>query len=79
MLIKKAEPKTPHFLGLTQDIVTCSQKEKWGLKYGILSQPEKRKELFAPSDCSAWFGAFHPSTGQNYSLIHRFASARSRL
>jgi hypothetical protein len=29
---KKAEPKTPHFLGLNQDIVASSQDEKCGLK-----------------------------------------------
>jgi hypothetical protein len=30
---KKAEPKTPHFLSLNQDIVARSQEEKCGLKY----------------------------------------------
>jgi hypothetical protein len=30
---KKAEPKTPHFLSLNQDIVARSQTGKWGLKY----------------------------------------------
>jgi len=30
---KKAEPKTPHFLSLNQDIVAWSQEEKCGLKY----------------------------------------------
>ena len=30
---KKAEPKTPHFLNLNQDIVAGSQEEKCGLKY----------------------------------------------
>ena len=30
---KKAEPKTPHFLSLNQDIVTCPQEEKCELKY----------------------------------------------
>jgi hypothetical protein len=29
---KKAEPKTPHFISLNQDIVTRSQDEKCGLK-----------------------------------------------
>ena len=32
---KKAEPKTPHFLSLNQDIVFWSQKQKCGLKYEI--------------------------------------------
>jgi hypothetical protein len=32
---KKAEPGTPHFLSLNQDIVAWSQKEKCGLKYVI--------------------------------------------
>jgi hypothetical protein len=32
---KKAEPKTPHFLSLKQDIVVCSYEEKCGLKYVI--------------------------------------------
>jgi len=32
---KKAEPKTPHFLSLNQDIVASSQEEKCGLKYVI--------------------------------------------
>jgi len=30
---KKAEPKTPHFLSLNQDIVVYSQEQKCGLKY----------------------------------------------
>ena len=30
---KKAEPKTPHFLSLNQDIVAGSQETKWRLKY----------------------------------------------
>ena len=29
---KKAEPKTPHFSSLKQDIVALSQEAKWGLK-----------------------------------------------
>jgi hypothetical protein len=28
---KKAEPRTPHFLSLNQDIVTWSQEEKSGV------------------------------------------------
>ena len=32
---KKAEPKTPLFLSVNQDIVGRSQKAKWGLKYVI--------------------------------------------
>jgi hypothetical protein len=30
---KKAEPKTPHFLSSTQDIVASPQDQKCGLKY----------------------------------------------
>jgi len=30
---KKAEPKTPHFLSLNQDIVADAQNQKCGLKY----------------------------------------------
>jgi len=30
---KKAEPKTPYFFTLNQDIVAWSQEEKCGLKY----------------------------------------------
>ena len=37
---KKAEPKTPHFLSLNQDIVPWSQDEKCGLKYVICSPRE---------------------------------------
>ena len=32
---KKAEPKTPHFLSLNQDIVARPQMQKCGLKYVI--------------------------------------------
>ena len=32
---KKAEPRTPHFLSLNQDIVVYSQEQKCGLKYVI--------------------------------------------
>jgi len=32
---KKAEPKTPHFFSLNQDIVASPQDEKCGLKYDI--------------------------------------------
>ena len=32
---KKAEPRTPHFPGLSQDIIAWSQEGKWGLKYVI--------------------------------------------
>ena len=35
---KKAEPGTPHFLSLNQDIVVCSQEEKCGLKYVMFNQ-----------------------------------------
>jgi len=34
---KKAEPRTPYFLGLNQDIVVWPQKQKCGLKYVIFS------------------------------------------
>jgi hypothetical protein len=34
---KKAEPKTPHFLSLHQNIVAGSQEEKCELKYVIHS------------------------------------------
>jgi hypothetical protein len=37
---KKAEPKTPHFLSLNQDIVPWSQDEKCALKYIICSPRE---------------------------------------
>jgi len=37
---KKAEPKTPHFLSLNQDIVPWSQDEKCGLKY-VMHSPAK--------------------------------------
>jgi len=30
---KKAEPRTPHFFSLNQDIVARPQEEKCGLKY----------------------------------------------
>jgi hypothetical protein len=33
--MKKAEPKTPHFLSLNQDIVDGSQEQKCELKYVI--------------------------------------------
>jgi hypothetical protein len=34
---KKAEPRTPHFLSLSQDIVAWPQEEKCGLKYVMQS------------------------------------------
>jgi hypothetical protein len=37
---KKAEPKTPHFLSLNQDIVVRSQGQKCGLKY-VIHSPRK--------------------------------------
>ena len=37
---KKAEPKTPHFLSLNQDIVASPQDEKCGLKYVMLTHIE---------------------------------------
>jgi hypothetical protein len=33
--MKKAEPKTPHFLSLNQDIVDGSQEQKCELKYEV--------------------------------------------
>ena len=39
---KKAEPGTPHFLSLSQDIVAGSQEEKCGLKY-VMHTPLYRK------------------------------------
>ena len=45
---KKAEPQTPHFLSLNQDIVARSQEEKCGLKYVMFSQSRRSTELFAP-------------------------------
>ena len=33
--MKKAEPKTPHFLGLNPDIVASPQAEKCELKYDM--------------------------------------------
>ena len=44
---KKAEPKTPHFLSLNQDIVAGYQKRKCRLKYVIhtpRARIEKRKK-----------------------------------
>jgi len=35
--MKKAAPRTPHFLSLNQDIVAWSQKAKCALKYVIHS------------------------------------------
>jgi hypothetical protein len=40
---KKAEPKTPHFLSLNQDIVALSQEQKCGLKYVIYSCQTKKQ------------------------------------
>jgi len=53
MLRKKAEPKTPHFLSLKQDIVALSQEEKWGLKYVIHSpgdEPGLQMNMFTLSN-----------------------------
>ena len=52
---KKAEPVTPHFLSLNQDIVAGSQEVKCGLKYGIFTQPRNSMKLFAarPSEVFA--------------------------
>ena len=46
---EKAEPKTPHFLSLNQDIVVRSKEGKCGLKYVIFSQFRRSTELFALS------------------------------
>ena len=42
---KKAEPKTPHFLCLSQDMVAGSQKRKCGLKYVILTSGRAMRTL----------------------------------
>jgi hypothetical protein len=47
--MKKAEPKTPHFLSLNQDIVAGSQREKCGLKYVIHSPESQRSCLPGPA------------------------------
>jgi len=39
---KKAEPETPHFLSLSQDIVARSQEEKCELKYDICCLKTKK-------------------------------------
>jgi len=46
---KKAEPKTPHFLSLKQDMVACSQEGKWGLKYVICILQTKGRVRHAPA------------------------------
>jgi len=48
---KKAEPKTPHFLSLNQNVVAWSQEQKCGLKYVISTQLTKAKQLSSLSDC----------------------------
>jgi len=53
---KKAEPRTPHFLSLNQDIVAWSQKVKCALKYelfipggpGLAQDKRKRQEQRSP-------------------------------
>jgi hypothetical protein len=50
---KKAEPKTPHFLSLKQDIVARSQDEKCRLKYVIHTpgdQPKLQMNMFTLSN-----------------------------
>jgi hypothetical protein len=54
--MKKAEPKTPHFLSLNQNIVDGSQEQKCELKYVIFSQSKRSTELFARSDCMRVLG-----------------------
>jgi len=46
---KKAEPRTPHFLSLNQDIVAWSQNEKCRLKYVMFTQSKIPTELLATS------------------------------
>jgi hypothetical protein len=48
--LKKAEPKTPHFLSLKQDIVAWSQKEKCGLKYVIHTYEKGKMPKKAPTN-----------------------------
>jgi hypothetical protein len=42
---KKAEPRTPHFLSLNQDIVAWSQEKKCGLKYTVRPKIEETVSL----------------------------------
>jgi len=56
---KKAEPKTPHFLSLNQDIVAWSQEEKCRLKYEIFSQSKRSTELFSAFGCEWLYGSSH--------------------
>jgi hypothetical protein len=50
---KKAEPKTPHFLSLNQDIVAGSQEEKCGLKY-VMQTSRKRAALITLHSNTEW-------------------------
>jgi hypothetical protein len=43
---KKAEPRTPHFLSLNQDIVARPQEAKCALKYVIHTPQNKKAEPF---------------------------------
>ena len=50
---KKAEPKTPHFLSLNQNIVASPQDEKCGLKYVIHipgGQPKLQMNILTQSN-----------------------------
>jgi len=47
---KKAEPRTPHFVSLNQDIVGWSQGGKCELKYEILSPTRKVGEFVLSLD-----------------------------
>ena len=55
---KKAEPKTPHFLSLNQDIVAWSQKQKCGLKYShsqsLNGALKKRSRYDSAVFCDKW-------------------------
>jgi hypothetical protein len=42
---KKAEPRTPHFLSLNQDIVAWSQEAKCALKYVMKTSSKKVGEF----------------------------------
>jgi hypothetical protein len=72
---KKAEPRTPHFLSLNQDIVSWSQGEKCGLKH-VTHSPENQPELqlarpFTPSamNCIAREASKTPNSLLNMLLI----------
>ena len=49
---KKAEPKTPHFCSLNQDVVAWSEEENWGLKYVIHSTGDQPGLQIITPSCS---------------------------